>query len=162
MPTYPLGFHFNPLTNSWVQKLTQTHTIIEQKPTGFRVAGTHCHLYFDSCQHRDLRLRPGGDEAKGHTSQRGLAAATHMRPEGSNSFPDSIVQVSTNSRTWLREVRVQHAGKNHVRLRWDQGSAPSPFRPTCKPPYRVDFIVCLNYCTSPYYNDPGKGNILGM
>jgi hypothetical protein len=25
--------------------LTQTHTLIEQKPTGFRVAGTHCHLY---------------------------------------------------------------------------------------------------------------------
>jgi hypothetical protein len=25
--------------------LTQTHTLIEQKPTGFWVAGTHCHLY---------------------------------------------------------------------------------------------------------------------
>jgi hypothetical protein len=35
----------NPLTNPWVEKLTQTHTLIEQKPTGFRVAGTHCHLY---------------------------------------------------------------------------------------------------------------------
>jgi hypothetical protein len=45
MPTYPLGFHLNPLTNPWVEKLTQTHTLIEQKPTGFRVAGTHCHLY---------------------------------------------------------------------------------------------------------------------
>jgi hypothetical protein len=45
MPTYPLGFHLNPLTNSWIEKLTQTHTLIEQKPTGFRVAGTHCHLY---------------------------------------------------------------------------------------------------------------------
>jgi hypothetical protein len=40
-----LGFHLNPLTNPWVEKLTQTHTLIEQKPTGFRVAGTHCHLY---------------------------------------------------------------------------------------------------------------------
>jgi hypothetical protein len=40
MPTYPLGFHLNPLTNTWVEKLTQT--LIEQKPTGFRVAGTHC------------------------------------------------------------------------------------------------------------------------
>jgi hypothetical protein len=46
MPTYPLGFHLNPLTNPWVEKLTQTHTLIEQKPTGFRVAGTYCHLYF--------------------------------------------------------------------------------------------------------------------
>jgi hypothetical protein len=45
MPTYPLGFHLNPLTNPWVEKLTQTHTVIKQKPTGFRVAGTHCHLY---------------------------------------------------------------------------------------------------------------------
>src|SRR5688572_7587953 len=45
MPTYPLGFHLNLLTNPWVEKLTQTHTLIEQKPTGFRVAGTHCHLY---------------------------------------------------------------------------------------------------------------------
>jgi hypothetical protein len=40
MPTYPLGFHLNPLTNPWVEKLTQTHTLIEQKSTGFRVAGT--------------------------------------------------------------------------------------------------------------------------
>jgi hypothetical protein len=40
MPTYPLGFYLNPLTNPWVEKLTQTHTLIEQKPTGFRVAGT--------------------------------------------------------------------------------------------------------------------------
>jgi hypothetical protein len=45
MPTYPLGFHLNPLTNPWVEKLTQTRTLIEQKPTGFQVAGTHCHLY---------------------------------------------------------------------------------------------------------------------
>jgi hypothetical protein len=45
MPTYPLGFHLNPLTNPWVEKLTQTHTLIEQKSIGFRVAGTHCHLY---------------------------------------------------------------------------------------------------------------------
>jgi hypothetical protein len=45
MPTYPLGFYLNPLTNPWVEKLTQTHTLIEQKPIGFRVAGTHCHLY---------------------------------------------------------------------------------------------------------------------
>jgi hypothetical protein len=37
MPTNPLGFHLNPSTNLWVQKLTQTHTLIEQKPTGFRV-----------------------------------------------------------------------------------------------------------------------------
>jgi hypothetical protein len=44
MPTYLLGFHLNPLTNPWIEKLTQTHTLIEQKPTGFRVAGTHCHL----------------------------------------------------------------------------------------------------------------------
>jgi hypothetical protein len=44
MPMNPLGFHLNPSTNPWVQKLTQTHTLIEQKPTGFRVAGTHCHL----------------------------------------------------------------------------------------------------------------------
>jgi hypothetical protein len=44
MPAYPLGFHLNPLTNPWVEKLTQTHTLIEQKPTRFRVAGTHCHL----------------------------------------------------------------------------------------------------------------------
>jgi hypothetical protein len=39
-----VGFHLNPLTNPWVEKLTQTHTLIEQKPIGFRVAGTHCHL----------------------------------------------------------------------------------------------------------------------
>jgi hypothetical protein len=45
MPTYPLGFYLNPLTNPWVEKLTQTHTLIEQKPTRFQVAGTHCHLY---------------------------------------------------------------------------------------------------------------------
>jgi hypothetical protein len=45
MPTYPLGFHLNPLTNPWVEKLTQTQTLIEQNPTAFRVAGTHCHLY---------------------------------------------------------------------------------------------------------------------
>jgi hypothetical protein len=45
MPTYPLGFYLNPLINPWVQKLTQTRTLIEQKPTEFRVAGTHCHLY---------------------------------------------------------------------------------------------------------------------
>jgi hypothetical protein len=45
MPTYLLGFHLNPLTNPWIDKLTQTHILIEQKPTGFRVASTHCHLY---------------------------------------------------------------------------------------------------------------------
>jgi hypothetical protein len=45
-----LGFYLNPLTNPWVKKLTQTHTLIEQKPTGFRVAGTHCHLYACLCQ----------------------------------------------------------------------------------------------------------------
>jgi hypothetical protein len=27
MPTYPLGFHLNPLTNPWIEKLTQTHTL---------------------------------------------------------------------------------------------------------------------------------------
>jgi hypothetical protein len=43
MPTHPLGFHLNTLTNPWVEKLIQTHT--EQKPTKFRIAGTHCHLY---------------------------------------------------------------------------------------------------------------------
>jgi hypothetical protein len=30
MPTYPLDFHLNPLTNPWVEKLTQTYTIIEK------------------------------------------------------------------------------------------------------------------------------------
>jgi hypothetical protein len=40
----PIGFPFEPLTNPCVEKLTQTHTLVEQKPTGFRVAGTHCHL----------------------------------------------------------------------------------------------------------------------
>jgi hypothetical protein len=54
MPTYPLGFHLNPLTNPWVEKLTQTHTLIEQKPTGFRVAGTHCHLYCHSLSDGDV------------------------------------------------------------------------------------------------------------
>jgi hypothetical protein len=45
MPTYPLSFHLNPLTNPWVEKLTQTHTLIEKKPTGFRVAEqTHAHV----------------------------------------------------------------------------------------------------------------------
>jgi hypothetical protein len=39
MPTYPLGFHLNPLTNPWVKKLTQIHTLIEQKPTGFSGSG---------------------------------------------------------------------------------------------------------------------------
>jgi hypothetical protein len=37
-------FPFEPINKPWVEKLTQTHILIEQKPTGFRVAGTHCHL----------------------------------------------------------------------------------------------------------------------
>jgi hypothetical protein len=44
MPTFPLGFHLNLLTNPWIDKLVQTHVLMEQKTTGFQVAGTHCHL----------------------------------------------------------------------------------------------------------------------
>ena len=45
MPINPLGLAFAPLTNPRVAKLTHIFTLIEQKPIGFRVSGTHCHLY---------------------------------------------------------------------------------------------------------------------
>jgi hypothetical protein len=40
----PVGFPFEPINKPMGKKLTQIHTLIEQKPNGFRVAGTHCHL----------------------------------------------------------------------------------------------------------------------
>jgi hypothetical protein len=43
MPTNPLGLTFNPLIDPWVQKLTHARDLMEQKPMGLRVAGTHCH-----------------------------------------------------------------------------------------------------------------------
>jgi hypothetical protein len=83
MPTYPLGFYLNPLTNPWVEKLTQTHILIEQKPIGFRVAGTHCYLYVcilrykgkDGTQHARLKrkkknTRKATSKKKGREAER--------------------------------------------------------------------------------------------
>jgi hypothetical protein len=42
--TYLLGFHLNQLTNLWVEKLVQTHILIEQKSTRLRIAGTQTNM----------------------------------------------------------------------------------------------------------------------
>jgi hypothetical protein len=82
MPTYPLGFHLNPLTNPGVEKLTQTHTLIEQKPTGFQVAGTHCHLYVACTKSleenvKDLRIAKRREQNKKiNTSSKSLNHAS--------------------------------------------------------------------------------------
>jgi len=45
VPANPMGMSFYPLTNPRVQRVTHARALIEQKPIGFRVTGTRCHLY---------------------------------------------------------------------------------------------------------------------
>jgi hypothetical protein len=40
----PVGFLFEPINKLMGREIDQTHTLVEQKPIGFQVAGTHCHL----------------------------------------------------------------------------------------------------------------------
>lgn len=97
---YPLGSHLNPLTNPRVEKLTQTHTLIEQKPAGFRVAGTHCHL----CQAKNVAShsrrrrrieKQGGGGCFFHLS--GHPAVHRSVPAASPPTPLPILQSSPTS-----------------------------------------------------------------
>jgi hypothetical protein len=47
----PVGFPFEPINKSMGREIGLNPYLIEEKSTGFRVAGTHCHLYFipDHC-----------------------------------------------------------------------------------------------------------------
>jgi hypothetical protein len=83
-----------------------------------------------------------------------------MHPEG--PFPNSRSKSQQSQGRDFVESMVRHTCEGHIRLQWDLGSATSPSGPTCKPPCGVDFVVCLNYCTSSYCNDPIEGNIPEM
>jgi hypothetical protein len=131
MPTYPLGFHLNPLTNPWVEKLTQTHTLIEQEPTGFRVAGTHCHLYALAGQPR-ARARAGRAGPRAATAvgwQPWLHAAEGRRRWGTARPTQGTATIRATMRgetqAWGREREEEGAARGCELETYDDAARPT-------------------------------------
>jgi hypothetical protein len=119
MPTFPLVFHLNPLTNPWVEKLTQTHTLIEQKPTGFRVpiAISNWTWRFSFQRQTWAFLSNEGETRKGWPE---IPGPTYRRPI------TGIGQCTSWNRTVEPSARGAVRGVACMQLR--PRAAPSPWR----------------------------------